>query len=275
MEYFLGIDIGSRLTKGVLIEGNKIKAQKLCSSGTNYHSTAQRLRQELLAEASVSPEEISYTVATGFGAQSASFGNQQSDELRCCARGINLIFPQVRTIIDIGSISSRVIRIDEHGRIVNFAISEKCAAGSGYFMEILANVLRVELQDIGPLSLKADNPVRFSTGCAVFNESEAICMVSEGFSKENILAGVHKALATKISSLINRIQLKQSCAVCGGGGLNVGLIKALEREMGIDLLVPEQPQIITALGAALIAQKIAEEETHANTAGEKKFTDIG
>jgi predicted CoA-substrate-specific enzyme activase len=256
--YFLGIDIGSRVTKGVLIEGDKTKAYKSLPSGINYSSTAQRLKQELLAEAAVSPEEILYIVATGFGAQSVTFSQQQSDDLRCCARGINFTFPQVRTVIDIGGTSSRVIRVDENGRIINFAISEKCAAGSGYFMEILANVLRVELQDIGPLSLKAHNPVSFTTGCAVFNESEAICMVSEGFSKEDILAGAHKALATKLSGLINRVGLEKSCAICGGGGLDIGLIEALKKEVEIDLLVPDQPQMITALGAALIARRIVD-----------------
>jgi len=150
--------------------------------------------------------------------------------------------------------SSQVIRLKEGGQVINFVVSEKCAAGSGRFLEVIANVLRIDLKDIGPLSLKSKNPITFTTGCAVFGESEAISRVSEGISKEDILAGVHKALANKISTLIDRIGVEEQWAISGGGGLNVGLIKSVEERLGIQLLVPPQPQIITALGAAIMAE---------------------
>jgi len=134
-------------------------------------------------------------------------------------------------------------------------VSEKCAAGSGRFLNVIANVLRIDLKDIGPLSLKSKNPVTFTTGCAVFGESEAISRVSEGASKEDILAGVHKALANKVSTLVDRVELEKDCAVSGGGALNLGLIKSVEEKLGVPLLVPPHPQFITALGAAIIAEE--------------------
>jgi len=164
------------------------------------------------------------------------------------------VFPQVRTIIDIQGQNSQVILVNSSGQVKNFVISEKCAAGSGRFLDIVANVLRVKIEDIGELSLKSRNPVVFTTGCAVFGESEAISRVAEGISKEDILAGVHQALAEKISALVNRIGLEAPCAVSGGGALNTGLLKSLELKLNIPLLVPPEPQFITALGTAMLAR---------------------
>jgi predicted CoA-substrate-specific enzyme activase len=138
--------------------------------------------------------------------------------------------------------------------VTNFTVSEKCAAGSGRFIEVIANVLRIDLKDFGSLSLNSKNPVSFSTGCAVFGESEAITRITEGIPKEDIAAGVNKALASKISSLVKKIKLEQPCAICGGGALNIGLVKTIEQELNIQLLIPPHPQIITALGAAVIAR---------------------
>ncbi|MBM4432690.1 MAG: 2-hydroxyglutaryl-CoA dehydratase, partial [Chloroflexi bacterium] len=146
-------------------------------------------------------------------------------------------------------------KINEKGQVINFVVSEKCAAGSGRFLNIMANVLRIKLEDIGPLSLKAKKPVTFTTGCAVFGESEAISRVSEGASKEDILAGVHKALAKKVSALVERVGLEKDCAISGGGALNIGLVKSVEEELGCKLLVPPQPQFVTALGAAIMAEE--------------------
>jgi predicted CoA-substrate-specific enzyme activase len=138
--------------------------------------------------------------------------------------------------------------------VTNFTVSEKCAAGSGRFIEVIANVLRIDLKNFGPLSLKSQRPINFSTGCAVFGESEAITRVAAGIPKEDIAAGVNQALASKISSLANKVKLEEPCAICGGGALNTGLIKVVEQELHTQLLLPPQPQIITALGAAIIAR---------------------
>jgi predicted CoA-substrate-specific enzyme activase len=256
MACFMGIDIGSGTSKGVVTRDAELLAHHLITSGVNYSIAAQSLRGELLEKAGLLVGDIAGTVTTGHGAGIIPFDNRHVADMQCCARGINSVFPSVRMVIDVQGQSSQVIKLDESGQIINFAVSEKCAAGSGLFLEIIANVLQLELNDIGPLSLKSENPVTFTTGCAVFGESEAISRVSEGISREDILAGVHKALADKIASLIDRVGLEESCAISGGGGLNVGLIKSLE-ELGIRLLVPPYPQFVNALGAAILAQEQA------------------
>ena len=255
MARFMGIDIGSGTSKGVITEDGKLLAYHLLPSGVNYRMAAEQLREELLAKSGLPPEDIAYTVATGQGSGNVPFSNQQVADIRCCAKGINHTFPSVRTVIDVQAQSSQVIRVSEKGQVINFAVSEKCAAGSGYFLDVIANVLQLEIKDIGSLSLKSENPVTFTTGCAVFGESEAVTRVSQGASKEDILAGVHKALADKISALADRVGLEEPCAISGGGGLNVGLIKRVEETLGVQLLVPPQPQLITALGAAIIAEE--------------------
>jgi len=254
MAWFMGIDIGSGTSKGIITEDGKLKVYHLLTSGINYRMTAQRLMEKLLTKADLQAEDIACTVTTGHGADIIPFNNQHVDDIQCCAKGINRIFPSVRTVIDVQGQSSQVIRLDEKGQVIDFTISERCASGSGRFIEVIANILQIELKDIGPLSLKSENPVTFTTGCAVFGESEAISRVAEGISKEDILAGVHKALADQIFALVDRLGLEEQCAVSGGGGLNVGLIKKLE-ELGIKLLVPPQPQLVNALGAAIMADE--------------------
>jgi predicted CoA-substrate-specific enzyme activase len=251
----MGVDIGSSTSKGVITKDGQLSAHHIILSGINYGAAAEKVREELLAQAKLCPEDIAYTLATGCGARNAHFADDKSADMVCSARGIINVFPSARTVIDVGGQSTQVTRIDEHGRVVNFTVSEKCAAGSGRFLQVIANVLRIDLRDVGPLSLQSDNPVTFTTGCAVFGESEAITRVSEGVAKEDILAGVHGSLADKVSSLTSRVGLEERCALIGGGGLDIGLVKSIEDELQIQLLVPDQPQIIAALGAALLAQE--------------------
>ncbi len=252
----MGIDIGSATSKGVITENGKLVAYYILPSGINYQVAAEKLRDGLLIKAKLSREDVAYTVATGQGTVNVLFSKQQVTDIRCCARGINSIFPSVRTVIDVQAQSSQVIRLDERGQVINFATSEKCAAGSGRFLEVIANVLQIDLKDIGALSLKSKNPITFTTSCAVFGESEAVSRVAEGIAKEDILAGVHKALADKISALTNRIGLQKDRALSGGGALDIGLVKSVEEKLGVKLLVPSEPQIVTALGAAIMAEEV-------------------
>jgi predicted CoA-substrate-specific enzyme activase len=254
MTWLMGIDIGSGTSKGVITRDGKLEAYHLLPSGFNYKLAAQKLMEELLAKAGILQEEIACTVTTGRGDNIISLGNQHVADIRCCARGINSVFPSARTVIDVQGQSSQVIKLSESGQVISFVVSEKCAAGSGSFFDVVANVLQIELKDFGPLSLKSNNPVVFTTGCAVFGESEAISRVSEGIAREDILAGVNKALADKISALVDRVGLEEQCAISGGGALNIGLIKKVEENLGIQLLVPPQPQLINALGAAIMAE---------------------
>ncbi len=238
MAYYMGIDIGSSTSKGVIACDGKLEASHLLLSGVNYRVAAHKLAEELLAKVNLSMKDIACTVATGQGSANVEFCDQQVADLRCCARGIISIFPSARTVIDVQGQYTQVLRLSEQGTIVDFTISEKCASGSGRFLDIIANVLQVKLEDIGSLSMKSQNPVKFTTGCAVFGESEAVSRVSEGVPREDILAGVHEALAGKISALVSRVGLEERCAISGGGALNTGLIKRVEDKLGVELLVP-------------------------------------
>ncbi len=249
MSFFMGIDIGSGTSKAVITRDGELVASHLLNSGVNYRETAQKLTDELLAKAGLSIKDMSYIVATGYGAETIPFANERVVDIRCCARGIHHVFPTVRTVIDIQAQSSQVIRINESGQVVNFVTSEKCADGSGRFLEVIANVLQIDLKDIGPLSLKSRNPVTFTTSCAVFGESEAISRVAEGIPKEDILAGVHQALASKIYTLVERVGLEKDCALSGGGALNVGLVKSIKDRLGIELRVPDNWRVDVHGGA--------------------------
>ncbi len=254
MLWFIGIDIGSVYSKGVITRDNEICASYVILSGTNYRTTAEKIRQELVTEANIAVDHITATVATGSGAGNVYFASQRVSDIVCTARGINNIFPLAKTVIDVAGQSTKVVRIDGEGMVANFTVSEKCAAGSGQFVELIANVLRIDLKNFGPLSLESENPVVFSTGCAVFGESEAVTRVAEGIPKEDIAAGVNKALADKITSLCKKVKLEEPCAICGGGALNIGLVEAIQHELKIQLLITLHPQTVTALGAAVTAR---------------------
>jgi len=260
MSWFMGIDIGSTYSKGVIIKDFQLVASHIIISGANYRTSAETIRAQLIRQVNVTRDNITSTVATGCGADNVRFASQKTSDIVCTARGINNVFPQARTVIDVGGQSTRLIRLTEKGIVTNFTISEKCAAGSGRFIEVIANILRIDLSDFGPLAARSKNPITFTTGCAVFGESEAITRISEGIPKEDIAAGVNKALASKISSLVKKIKLEEPCAVCGGGALNIALVKTIETELSIKLLVPPHPQLITALGAAIIAATSASSE---------------
>jgi predicted CoA-substrate-specific enzyme activase len=202
-------------------------------------------------------KDVGYTVATGYGAANASLADEVVSDLSCQGRGVAYLFPSARTVIDVGGQFTRVFRVNEKGKVTAFVQSEKCAAGSGRFLQVIARVLQVDLEDIGELSLKSKNKVDFNTGCAVFAESEAVSRVAEGAKKEDILAGLHRTLAAKIQSMVERVGLEPDCVVVGGGAKDIGLVKSLEKSLGCRLLLPEEPQIVAAVGAALLAEEKA------------------
>jgi predicted CoA-substrate-specific enzyme activase len=258
MQYTMGIDIGSAFSKAVIMAGREVVSHHIMPSGGNYRLTAEKVVKKALKQAKVSADDIGYAVATGYGAANAVSANETASDLSCQGRGIFHLFPAVRTVIDIGGQFTRAFRVNERGRVTGFLQSEKCAAGSGRFLQVIARVLQIKLDDIGPLSLKSTQRVDFNTGCAVFAESEAISRVAEGTLKEDILAGLHRTLAAKIQTMVARVGLEPECAAVGGGANDIGLVRALEASLGCRLLVPEEPQIVAALGAAILAgEKVA------------------
>jgi predicted CoA-substrate-specific enzyme activase len=251
MKWFMGLDIGSTASKGVITGNGRSPVYHHLPSRADYRAAAEALSAELLAKAGLRRQDIAATVFTGHNAGDLPAKHRRIADIRCCARGTAHLFPRARTVIDVQAMSGRVIRLSQEGRVTEFISSELCAAGGGRFLEVMANILRVELDDIGPLSLQARQPVHF----AVFAESEAISRVAEGAAKEDILAGVHQALADKLAALVERVGLEEGCALSGGGALDTGLIKALQESLGVNLLVPERPRFVTALGAAVLAEE--------------------
>jgi predicted CoA-substrate-specific enzyme activase len=258
MPYYMGIDIGTSTSKGVIIDDSRVVADYLFPSGINYKTAAGKLASGLREKAGLDGDAIAYTVATGYGAGSVTYSNESISDIRCCAKGIYRLFPDVRTVIDIEAQTTQVVRLGKNGPLADFVTSEKCASGSGRFIEIISNVLQIPLEDTGPRSLHSKKPVAFATSCAVFGESEAVSRVAEGAAAEDILAGVHKAMADKINTMVERIGIEESVAVCGGGALNTGLLKALETVLKTGLKVPPRPRLVTALGAALFAKEAGE-----------------
>lgn len=255
MVHVLGIDIGSFFSKAVVCSHQTLTAYAIIPSVGNYKETAEKVATRALRKANLSFGDISYTVATGYGASSVSLFNEAVTDISCQGKGIYSLLPSVRTVIDIGGQFSKVIKLDDAGRVTNFILNEKCAGGSGRFLQIIARLLHIDINEIGQLSLKSQNPIGFNTGCAVFAESEALSRIAEGVLKEDILAGIHKAIASKIINLIERAGLVMDCGLTGGGAKDIGLVKTLEARLGISFLVPKEPQISAAFGAALIARE--------------------
>lgn len=256
MVYAAGVDIGSAFIKAAIVSG-ELLAYHVLPSGGNYKLTADEVLKVTLAKANLPAKDIARVVATGYGAANVSLANETITEVACQARGVAYFFPSVRTAVDIGGQFTRVIKVDDRGKATAFMLSEKCASGSGRFLQVIARVLHISLDEIGPLSLESRERVEFSTGCAVFAESEAISRIAEGTAKEDILAGVHRAMAAKTLNLVQRIGLEPDCAIIGGGARDIGLIRSIEETLELSLLVPEEPQIVSALGAALLAEEKA------------------
>ncbi len=255
MAYVLGIDVGSGYSKAVVLEGDKVRSWAVIPSGGDYRGAGRTVALAALEKANLTLGDMARTVAAGYGGNMVDIAGETSTDLSCHATGVHHLFPSVRTVIDVGAQYSRAIRLHDEGKIANFIMNEKCAGGSGKFLQVAARILHMNVSDIGDLSLKAQKPVEFTTGCAVFAESEAVSRISEGASAADILAGIHNAMASKIATLVMRVGLTPDCAVTGGGAMDIGLVKAIAAELGTNILVPEVPQITAALGAALIAKE--------------------
>lgn len=251
MTWTCGIDVGTASTKAVLVKDGKPYLFHQISSGHNYKKTAVRVLKEIVTKGNLTQQNISQIYATGCGATQVTTDNETVGDLACCAQGVHYLLPGVRTVIEVGDRGSKVLRVNEKGKAIKFVMSERCATGCGRFLTIIARVLQLNIQDVGSLSLAAKNPVPFATGCAVFGESEAISRVAEGTPKEDILAGVHMALATKIATMVERVGFQGPCAMVGGGALDRGLLKQVEKKIGDRVHVPDLPQFTVAVGAAL------------------------
>ena len=252
-KYYAGVDIGSSFIKAVLVSHAQMVSSEIIPSGGSYRETAQRVLEATLSKARSGMEKLSGIVVTGIGAESAPFQARQFSDISCQAKACHHLFPSARIVIDIGGQFTRAVKLTPQGNVSNFLMSEKCATGSGRFLQVIARILHIKIEDISPLSLKSKTPVEFSTNCAVFAESETVSRIAEGARIEDILAGVHHAMAAKVAMLVKMLKMEPDVVLTGGGGEDAGLVSAVGETLGIKILVPDQPRLTAALGAAFLA----------------------
>lgn len=250
----MGIDVGSTTTKAVLVDENKaVKATCVTPTGIRPEHAISKVLTVCCENSGILPGDIRYCVSTGYGRELVSYKDEQVTEITCHAKGLHAIFPEARTVIDIGGQDSKAIAIDEKGHITSFAMNDQCAAGTGRFVEVMARIMEIDIQEMGKLSLESKEPVLISSVCTVFAESEVISQVSRGVNPIDIMAGINKAIAKRIKALLGRIRYLPPIAMTGGLAHNIGVVKALEEITQTEFLIPEHPQLVGALGAAFIA----------------------
>ena len=258
MTCLMGIDIGSARSKGLILRDKEVIASYECASGGDFKIIAHNVRDALLDRAGLSSVDTVPAVATGYGSKQVDYASEIRSDLSCHSKGVHHLFPSVRTVIDVGDLYSKIFSIDGNGGLQKFLLSGKCAGGSGRVLQVIAKVLHVNVEEIGELSMQSKHRVDFNTGCVVFAESEAVSRLAEGVLKEDLLAGIHRALAAQINSIMERLGIEKDLALVGGGARDIGLVKALEEITALPVLVPEEPHMTAALGAALLADEAAE-----------------
>lgn len=254
--YFAGIDAGSRTTKAVLINGKTPIISAIRPTGIDVAQTAERVLNEALDTASLATHDIRGLIGTGYGRVSLSFADRTVTELSCHALGANFINPQIRMVIDVGGQDSKVIHLDENGNMVDFIMNDKCAAGTGKFLEMVARTLELNLEELSDIHFNGTHPCTINSMCVVFVESEIISLLARGASPENIVSGVNSAFATRIGNMAKRLGLKGHCVLTGGVAKNRGFANALTEYLELPFIPLDiDPQLNGALGAAVLAQR--------------------
>ena len=259
--YTLGIDIGSTASKCVILaDGKELVSKSLIPVGAGT-SGPQRAISDVLENAGLKREDMGYVLATGYGRNSMlEIADQQMSELSCHARGASFLFPEVHTVIDIGGQDVKVLQI-ENGVMTNFVMNDKCAAGTGRFLDVMARVLEVKVEDLGALGAQSTKEVAISSTCTVFAESEVISQLAQDTDKRDIINGIHHSVAARVAGLAHRVGVKDQVVMTGGVAQNIGVVKALEQELGHTIHTSPLTQYNGALGAALFAyQKYQKEQ---------------
>jgi len=238
-----------------LDEAGTVAASDLVRARHNSRQVAARLVEGMLVREGISAEDVDYTVVTGYGRVTYEAANEEVSEITCHARGTIHLLPTARTVIDIGGQDSKVIRVHPRGYVTDFAMNDKCAAGTGRFLEVLADALEVRVEELGPLSQQSRHPVTISSTCTVFAESEVIGQMSRGAPKADIVAGIPTAIARRVAGLAGQVGLEEAVVMTGGVAQNIGVVKALEKQIGLPIFLPSEPQLVGALGAALLARE--------------------
>lgn len=249
-----GIDVGSSTTKVVLLADGAIASHSLIPTGASSAGSAQTALDIALEKAGLSFVAIDSIVATGYGRVLVPFSHEVVTELSCHARGAHYIFPSARTILDMGGQDCKAIRCDAAGRLMGFAMNDKCAAGTGRFLEVMSQVIEIPLERMGEESLLAQQAVKINSTCAVFAKTEVASLLRRGADMREVLAGLNRAIALRTFTLVRHVHLEPDFVITGGIAKNMGVVKALEERARLTALIPPEPQIVGALGAALFAR---------------------
>lgn len=252
-----GIDIGSRTAKAVVIENNQIISWSLINTGSDSVDAANRAFEEAIAKCGrFSRRDVKYVVATGYGRVNAPFADCTITEITCHTKGASWFFPSVRTILDMGGQDCKAIRC-ENAKVVNFVLNEKCAAGTGRYLEKTAATLGVSLQEMGELSLRiVEKVASVSSYCAIFAQNDMLALMSQGTHRNDILAGACQAIAERMLTMLSRLgRMEREFCISGGIAKNVGVVSRLETALGFKCLIPPEPQIVGAMGAAIFASE--------------------
>jgi len=266
MRYFAGIDIGSTAIKIVIIDENEeIVGTKVSGSGSMFYKYAKESFLQLTKDIGIKPEDVVYTTSTGYGRKLYKEADETISEITANAVGARKAgeeFGIIRTIINIGGQDSKAIALDKAGNVVNFAMNDRCAAGTGKFLDVAAAKLEIDVEELGEYHFRvSETPLSINSTCAVFAESEIIGLLGNEHSKEDIVAGIHYSIAKRIIRLAKRVGINEVVYFDGGPALNDGLVSAIEDELGFELAIPKYPQLTTALGASLLAKEAYEYES--------------
>ncbi len=250
--YTVGIDVGSITTKAAVVEDDQLKTTEVQPTGYDSQKAAGSVFETVLERLSLKPDDIQKVIATGYGRKNVSLADKAVTEITCHAKGAHFIDPTIRSVIDIGGQDSKVIRLNENGKVLDFAMNDKCAAGTGRFLEVMARALEVDLVRFGAMSLQAKAPASISSMCTVFAESEVISLISKGEDRENIVAGIHDSIAARVVSMAKRVKIEAPVMMTGGVAKNKGLVRALERRLDQKIRIEKAAQVMGAIGAALL-----------------------
>ena len=252
-----GIDCGSKNTKVVILKENNILATASVLSGFDQEESAQQALENAIKKAEITREDIKHITATGAGMEAIFFADDNITTVTADGRGVFFLFPSARTVIDIGAEEGLVVKLNENGKVKDFGINEKCAAGAGAFIEAMSRALEVDIETMGELSLKSTKQIPMNAQCTIFAESEVVSLIHQKTSKEDIIHAVHDAIADRNTSMVRQIGVEKDVALIGGVANNIGFVDAMNKNLGFELLVPKDgvaPQYVSALGAALVAQ---------------------
>ena len=249
----VGIDLGSRTSKIVFLKDKKIIYTDIDNTGVNPKITAEKLFEKALSELKIDKTKISRIFSTGYGRNIVPFADKKISEISCHAKGVSFLFPEARTVIDIGGQDSKVIVLGENGKVLDFVMNDRCAAGTGRFLEVAANILELTVDDLGEISSRSEKNIVINSTCVVFAESEIIGLISQGEKVEDIIKSIHFSIAKRTKNMVSRLHWQKPVVFTGGVAKNIGMRFAIESVLQTEVLVPENSFITGALGAAVFA----------------------